>query len=161
MLKSINVVLFEPEIPQNTGNIARTCLAVGARLHLIKPLGFKVENKYFRRAGLDYWHKVDILYYEDINEFFVAHGDKNLAYMTKKTGQTYDNIDFTGDLYLIFGKETIGLPEDILKENLNKCFRIPMKKETRSLNLATTVAIVVYEALRQNNFSGLKIKGLF
>ena len=161
MLNCINVVLVEPEIPQNTGNIARTCLAVGAKLHLIKPLGFKIENKYFRRAGLDYWHKVDIFYYDDINEFFETHGHKNLAFITKKSDQTYDNIMFSGDLYLVFGKETIGLPEDILKKNQKNCYRIPMKEETRSLNLATTVAIVAYEALRQNNFSGLRLKSNF
>jgi tRNA (cytidine/uridine-2'-O-)-methyltransferase len=156
---SLNIVLFQPEIPQNTGNIARTCAAVGAKLHLIKPLGFSMRNRYLKRAGLDYWHLVDIFYYEDLTDFFGKNKGKNLNFITKKASKSYDRIDFTGEIFLIFGKETAGLPENILKENWNKCFRIPMKEEARSLNLSNAVAILAYEACRQKGFDKLKLRG--
>ena len=154
-----NVVLFEPEIPQNTGNIVRTCAAVGARLHLIKPLGFSVKNKYLKRAGLDYWHMVEIKYYEDIYEFIVMHPGGNFVFLTKKASQTYDKADFSSDVFFIFGKETTGLPENILEEYWERCYRIPMKADARSLNISNAVAIVVYEASKQNGFIGLKVQG--
>jgi tRNA (cytidine/uridine-2'-O-)-methyltransferase len=156
---SLNIVLFQPEIPQNTGNIARTCAAVGAKLHLIKPLGFSMRNRYLKRAGLDYWHLVDIFYYEDLTDFFGKNKGKNLNFITKKASKSYDRIDFTGEIFLIFGKETAGLPENILKENWNKCFRIPMKEEARSLNLSNAVAILAYEACRQKGFDKLQLRG--
>ena len=154
-LKSIHVVLYQPEIPQNTGNIARTCAAAGAGLHLIKPLGFSTEDRYLKRAGLDYWNLVDVFEYEDFREFKSKNPQGNFAYLTKKATVTYDRIDFRGDLFLIFGSETKGLPEEILAENKKRCFRIPLRPEARSLNLSNAAAIVVYEALRQNLFGNL------
>jgi len=156
---NLNVVLFQPEIPQNTGNIARTCGAVGAKLHLIKPLGFSVRDRHLKRAGLDYWHLIEIVYYESLEEFLERHIDKNLNFITKKAPRTYDHIDFSGDVFLIFGKETAGLPEVILRKNRNRCYRIPMKEDARSLNLSNAVAIVVYEACRQKGFATLRLDG--
>ena len=156
----INVVLFEPEIPQNTGNIVRTCAAVGARLHLIKPLGFSVEDRYLKRAGLDYWNLVEIKYYDSIFEVFESNPGGNFNLLTKTARRTYEKIDYTGDIFLVFGKETAGLPEKILKTYAQKCFRIPMVKDARSLNLSNAAAIVVYEAIRQNGFVGLRKQGI-
>ncbi len=156
---NLNVVLFQPEIPQNTGNIARTCGAVGAKLHLIKPLGFSVRDRHLKRAGLDYWHLIEIIYYECLEEFLEKNEGKNLNFISKKASQTYDQIDFFGDVFLIFGKETAGLPEAILTENRKKCYRIPMKENARSLNLSNAVAIVVYEACRQKGFLTLQLDG--
>jgi tRNA (cytidine/uridine-2'-O-)-methyltransferase len=155
----LNVVLFEPEIPQNTGNIVRTCGAVGAKLHLIKPLGFSVRDRHLKRAGLDYWHLVEIIYYKNMEEFLRKHQDKNLNFITKKAEKTYDTINFSDEVFLVFGKETAGLPEKIINNNREQCFRIPMKEETRSLNLSNAVAIIVYEACRQNGFQELKLRG--
>jgi tRNA (cytidine/uridine-2'-O-)-methyltransferase len=155
----LNVVLFQPEIPQNTGNIARTCGAAGAKLHLIKPLGFSVRDRYLKRAGLDYWHLTEIVYYESLEEFLERNKHKNLNFITKRASQTYDRIDFSGEIFLIFGKETAGLPEMTLKTNRERCYRIPMKKDARSLNLSNAVAIVVYEACRQKGFSTLRLDG--
>ena len=155
----LNVVLFQPEIPQNTGNIARTCGAVGAKLHLIKPLGFSVRDRHLKRAGLDYWHLIEIVTYQSLQEFLEKHKDENLIFITKKASQTYDQIDFSGEVFLIFGKETAGLPEPILQKNRHKCFRIPMIKDARSLNLSNAVAIVVYEACRQRGFATLRLDG--
>lgn len=155
---SLNVVLYEPEIPQNTGNIARTCAAVGAGLHLIKPLGFSMKDKYLKRAGLDYWPLVEITAYEDISEFFLRNIERNINFITKKAEKAYDEIDFFGHVFLMFGKETEGLPESILSEHKDKCYRIPMLPQARSLNLSNAVAVVAYEALKQNGFAGLKMK---
>ncbi|UCC40552.1 MAG: tRNA (uridine(34)/cytosine(34)/5-carboxymethylaminomethyluridine(34)-2'-O)-methyltransferase TrmL [Candidatus Aminicenantes bacterium] len=155
---NLNVVLFEPEIPQNTGNIVRTCAAVGARLHLIKPLGFSVRDRYLKRAGLDYWQMVEIEYYDNISEFINKNIGGNFIFITKKASQPYDKIDFSGNVFLVFGKETAGLPENILNEFWDRCYRIPMKSDARSLNISNAVAIVVYEALKQNGFSGLKLQ---
>ncbi len=155
----LNVVLYQPEIPQNTGNIARTCASVGAKLHLIKPLGFSVRDRYLKRAGLDYWHMVEISYHDDLSDFAERKKGKNLIFITKKASKTYDQIEFKGEIFLIFGKETAGLPEDILKEYWNTCYRIPMKEDARSLNLSNAVAIVVYEACRQNGFDKLQLLG--
>jgi tRNA (cytidine/uridine-2'-O-)-methyltransferase len=155
---SLNVVLYEPEIPQNTGNIARTCAAVGAGLHLIKPLGFSMKDKYLKRAGLDYWPLVEITAYEDISEFFLRNIERNINFITKKAEKAYNEIDFSGHVFLMFGKETEGLPESILSEHKDKCYRIPMLPQARSLNLSNAVAVVAYEALKQNGFAGLKMK---
>jgi tRNA (cytidine/uridine-2'-O-)-methyltransferase len=155
----LNVVLFEPEIPQNTGNIARSCAAVGARLHLIEPLGFSVSDRRLKRAGLDYWHLVDIMYYEGFPAFLSRARQGNLVFITKTASRTYDTVDFSGDVYLIFGKETTGLPPDILRAHHDRCVRIPMRAEARSLNLSNAVAIVLYEACRQNDFGRLKLNG--
>ena len=157
----INVVLIEPEIPQNTGNIARTCAAVGAGLHLIEPLGFKIDDAKLKRAGLDYWHHLDISYYRNTGEFFKRNKTQNLYFFTTKAKKIYSEIKYGADPYLIFGKETAGIPEDILKQNLGFCVRIPMKDTLRSLNLSNAVAVGVYEALRQNDFEGLKLSGIF
>jgi tRNA (cytidine/uridine-2'-O-)-methyltransferase len=156
---NLNIVLYQPKIPQNTGNIARTCAAVGAKLHLIRPLGFSVRDRHLKRAGLDYWHMVDIAYYETIDDFFEKYRDKNLSFITKKASRTYDKIDFSEEVFLIFGKETSGLPGELLQKNRERCFRIPMKADARSLNLSNAVAILVYEACRQNGFETLKLSG--
>ena len=156
---NLNVVLYQPKIPQNTGNIARTCAAVGAKLHLIKPLGFSVRDKHLKRAGLDYWHMVEIYYYDSMADFMAQNKGKNLNFITKKASKAYDKIDFSGNVFLIFGKETSGLPEELLKKNWEHCYRIPMKPEARSLNLSNAVAIVVYEACREKGFESLKLVG--
>ena len=155
----INIVLHEPEIPQNTGNIARICIATGAKLRLIKPLGFSVDDKHLKRAGLDYWKKVDVTYYENLDEFLKTCSPENLYLFTKKASQSYDEIKFSGDVYLVFGKETYGLHEEILERFKEKCYRIPMRRDARSLNLANAVAVIVYEALRQNDYPSLELKG--
>ena len=152
-----NIVLHEPEIPQNTGNIARTCSVTGARLHIIKPMGFEIDDKKLKRAGLDYWHLLDITYYENFADFFEKNNGKGTMYFcTTKSPHNYCDAKFRDGDYLIFGKETKGLPEALLKENTETCVRIPMREETRSLNLSNSVAIVLYEALRQTGFEGLK-----
>jgi tRNA (cytidine/uridine-2'-O-)-methyltransferase len=155
----INIVLHEPEIPQNTGNIARICTATGARLHLIKPLGFSVDDKHLKRAGLDYWERMDITYYDNFEEFVKTNSVKNIYLFTKKASQSYAEISFSGDVYLIFGKETYGLHEEILETFKERCYRIPMRRDARSLNLANAVAVVVFEALRQNGYPNLELKG--
>jgi len=157
-LSRINVVLLEPEIPQNTGNISRTCAATGATLHLIRPFGFEISDRTLKRAGLDYWKYLDVRYYDNIEEFY----EKNVGafwYFTTKADKKYTDVCYTGDVYLIFGKETKGLPEELLKANRESCVRIPMLDEIRSLNLSNAAAIAVYEALRQNNFDGFKTEG--
>ena len=157
----INVVLIEPEIPQNTGNIARTCAAVGARLHLVEPLGFKIDDAKLKRAGLDYWHHLDISYYKNTEDFFEKNQNRNLYFFTTKAAAIYSEMKYKEDPYLIFGKETSGIPEPILLQNLDFCVRIPMKDALRSLNLSNAVAVGVYEALRQGSFDGLKFEGKF
>lgn len=158
---ALNIVLVEPEIPQNTGNIARTCAVTGSRLHLVRPLGFSTSDKYLRRAGLDYWDKLDISYYDNLDDFFDKNKGARFFYATTKAVQSYDQPGYKIDDYFLFGKETAGLPEKLLKENLDKCIRIPMKNELRSLNLSNSVSIIIYEALRQNNFINLNKKGIF
>lgn len=157
----INIVLIEPEIPQNTGNIARTCAAVGASLHLIEPMGFKIDDAKLKRAGLDYWHYLDITYYKDKCDFFERNKNQNLYFFTTKAIKLYSEMKYGENPFLIFGKETAGIPEDILKRNLDYCVRIPMKDNLRSLNLSNAVAVGVYEALRQSGFEGLKFEGKF
>jgi tRNA (cytidine/uridine-2'-O-)-methyltransferase len=156
---NLNVVLYQPKIPQNTGNIARTCAAVGAKLHLIRPLGFSVRDRHLKRAGLDYWPMVEIDYHDQMDDFFEKHKEKNFNFITKKASKTYDKIDFSGEVFLIFGKETFGLPEELLKKNRERCFRIPMRTGARSLNLSNAVAIIIYEACRQTGFPSLLLDG--
>ena len=151
----VNIVLVEPEIPHNTGAIARTCAATGARLHLIKPLGFDISDKAVKRCGLDYWHLVDISVYENLEEYFLKNGDNNLYLATTKAPRSYHQADMTGDVTIMFGKETAGLPEDLRERYRDRCIRIPMISDARSLNLSNSAAILVYEALRQQGFPGL------
>ena len=159
----LNVVLVEPEIPQNCGNIARTCAATGARLHLIRPLGFDISEKAVRRAGLDYWHLVEVFDYEDLEDFFRRNDVRQMWCLSTKAPRCYTEAEFEDGCYLFFGKETRGLPESFLEEHREKCVRIPMRAEARSLNLSNSVAITVFEALRQQGFGGLldhgKMKG--
>ena len=159
----LNVVLVEPEIPQNCGNIARTCAATGARLHLIRPLGFDISEKAVRRAGLDYWHLVQVTDYEDLEDFFRRNDVRQMWCLSTKAPRCYTEAEFEDGCYLFFGKETKGLPESFLEEHRDSCVRIPMRAEARSLNLSNSVAITVFEALRQQGFGGLldhgKMKG--
>ena len=155
----LNIVLVEPEIPQNCGNIARTCAATGSRLHLIHPLGFEISEKAVKRAGLDYWHLVDVREYENLADFFSKNDVQKMYCLSTKAPRCYTQADLTGDCYLFFGKETKGLPEDFLEQNRESCVRIPMRAEARSLNLSNSVAIAVYEALRQQDFPDLQDYG--
>ena len=150
--------MVEPEIPQNTGNVARTCAATGARLHLVGPMGFKIDDKKLKRAGLDYWQYLDISYYESIEEFF-AKNDGAFFYFTTKGRKAHSEVSYPDNCYLIFGKETKGLPEELLIKNPESCVRIPMQGEIRSLNLSNSAAIGVYEVLRQWDFPELLLKG--
>lgn len=151
----LDIVLVEPEIPHNTGAVARTCAATGARLHLIKPLGFDISDRAVKRCGLDYWYLVDISVYENIDEYFTRHGDRNIYLATTKAPRAYSEADMTGDVAILFGKETAGLPEALREKYRDRCIRIPMISEARSLNLSNSVAILAYEALRQQGFPGL------
>ncbi len=151
----IDIILVEPEIPSNTGNISRTCAVTGARLHLIEPLGFDISDKALKRAGLDYWQFLDVRVYKNLDEFFEINGDENLWLATTKAPKSYDGVDLTGDVKLMFGKETAGLPEYLRERYRERCIRIPMKDTLRSLNLSNSVAIICYEALRQQGFPGL------
>ena len=155
----LDIVLVEPEIPHNTGAIARTCAATGARLHLVKPLGFDISDKMVKRCGLDYWHLVDINVYENIDDYFLKRGDSNLFLATTKAPKMYAEVDFTQDCTLMFGKETAGLPKWLREKYYDRCIRIPMIDEARSLNLSNSVAILAYEALKQQGFPGLKNTG--
>lgn len=158
-MKDINIVLVEPEIPQNTGNIARTCAATGASLHLVKPLGFEIDDRKLKRAGLDYWDKLDITYYDNLDDFFIKNPDINFYCYTTKARQVYSDIVYPKRVFLMFGKETRGLPEELLVANPSRCVRIPMRDTLRSLNLSNSAAIAVYEVLRQRNFEGLRPDG--
>ncbi len=151
----MNIVLVEPEIPANTGNIARTCAVTGAHLHLVEPLGFSTADKYLKRAGLDYWHLVQMNYYRNFAHCKESHPQGRFFYMTKKAQKRYDQVQYQAGDFLVFGKETQGLPEDILAANPEHCLRVPMILGARSLNLANSVAVVLYEALRQQNFPHL------
>ena len=152
----LNIVLVEPEIPQNCGNIARTCAATGARLHLIRPLGFDISEKAVKRAGLDYWHMVEVFDYENLEDFFSKNDVKQMWCLSTKAPQSYTEAKFEDGCYLFFGKETKGLPEDFLEQHRSECIRLPMRDVARSLNLSNSVAIAVYEALRQLDFPGLQ-----
>ena len=155
----LNIVLVEPEIPMNTGNIARTCAATRSRLHLIKPLGFDISDKAVKRAGLDYWHMMDISVYESLDDFFEQHPAQDRWLATTKAPRSYHEADFRDECWLFFGKETAGLPRNFREENYHRCIRIPMREDARSLNLSNAVAITVFEALRQLSFPGLKEYG--
>ena len=160
-MKSINIVLHCPEIPQNTGNISRTCAVTGAALHLIKPLGFEVTDARLKRAGLDYWKHLDITYYENYEDFLAKNPQAlgNLFFFTTKAPRAYAEISYPENTYIMFGKETRGLPEELLYKNREFCVRIPMRDTLRSLNLSNSVAIAVYEILRQDGFDGLREDG--
>ena len=152
----LNIVLVEPEIPQNCGNIARTCAATGSRLHLIRPLGFDISEKAVRRAGLDYWHLVDVRVYDNLEDFFSKNTVAQMWCLSTKAPRCYSQAQFSDECFLFFGKETKGLPEDFLEAHRESCIRLPMREEARSLNLSNAVAITVYEALRQLSFPGLQ-----
>ena len=157
-MPTLNIVLVEPEIPQNTGNISRTCAATGARLHIVEPMGFKIDDKKLKRAGLDYWHLLDITYYKDLDDFY-ARNQGPFFYFSTKAKHIHSDVAYPDGAYLVFGKETKGLPEDLLHQNPDRCVRLPMREGLRSLNLSNSVAIAVYEILRQGNFEDLKIAG--
>ena len=154
----LNIVLVEPQIPQNTGNIARTCAVTGAKLHIVKPMGFTVDDKKLKRAGLDYWHYLDITYYENLDDFF-SKNDGEFFYFTTKGQHRYSDVEYKDNSYLIFGREDAGLPEELLVKNPDTCVRIPMRSDIRSLNLSNSVAIGVYEVLRQWDFPELQNSG--
>ncbi len=154
-----NIVLVEPEIPQNAGNIARSCAATGTRLHMVRPLGFEVTDKYLKRAGLDYWHLVEIFYYDSFDELRAKNPDGRFFFFTTKGRHRHSDVQFKDGDFLVFGKETKGLPEELLIQNEPTCLRIPMQGEARSLNLSNSVAIALYEALRQTDYNGLKEEG--
>lgn len=158
-MKNINIVLLEPEIPQNTGNIARTCAAVGAALHLIRPLGFDIDDRKLKRAGLDYWYALDITYYDNINDFNTRNPESHIYYFSTKSQNNYTDVIYPEKVFLMFGKETAGLPEELLCRNRENSVRIPMLGGLRSLNLSNSAAIAVYEVLRQREFSGLREAG--
>ncbi|MBR5235809.1 MAG: tRNA (uridine(34)/cytosine(34)/5-carboxymethylaminomethyluridine(34)-2'-O)-methyltransferase TrmL [Clostridia bacterium] len=155
---AMNIVLVEPEIPQNTGNIARTCRATGSVLHIVKPMGFTIDDKKLKRAGLDYWHELDIRYYENLEDFF-EKCKGNFYFCSTKAKIRHSDANYKDGDYLVFGKETKGLPEDLLHARYDECVRIPMLPDIRSLNLSNAVAIVLYEALRQQNFGNLETQG--
>lgn len=155
----MNIVLLEPEIPANTGNIGRTCVATGTKLHLIKPLGFSLEDKYLKRSGLDYWNKLEVFYYENFNDFLEKNNNPPIFMGTTKAKKTYTEVSYDENSFIMFGKESKGIPEEILLDYRETCIRIPMLSDYRSLNLSNAVAIILYEALRQNNFGGLLKEG--
>lgn len=155
----LNIVLLEPEMPANTGNIGRTCVAANARLHLIEPLGFHINDKMLKRAGLDYWSLLDVTVYDNYRDFLEKNPGAKVYMATTKAPKTYSDIRFEPDCFIMFGKESAGIPENILLENQENCMRIPMTGEIRSLNLSNSVAIVLYEALRQNHFENMNLQG--
>ena len=156
---ALNIVLFEPEIPANTGNIGRTCVATGTRLHLIEPLGFRLNEKSIKRAGMDYWEHLDVTRYMNFEEFLEKNPDAKIYMATTKGQHVYTEVNYEPDCYIMFGKESAGIPEEILIQHPDNCIRIPMLSEIRSLNLSNSVAVVLYEALRQNNFESMKLEG--
>ncbi|MBQ4105142.1 MAG: tRNA (uridine(34)/cytosine(34)/5-carboxymethylaminomethyluridine(34)-2'-O)-methyltransferase TrmL [Clostridia bacterium] len=158
-MPELNIVLIEPEIPQNTGNIARTCAATGARLHLVRPMGFEVDDRKLKRAGLDYWYLLDITYYDNIDDFFKKNPEGEFFFFSTKAQKKYTDINYPDKAYLVFGKETRGLPEWLLMKNKESTVRIPMLSDARSLNLSNSVAIAVYETLRQWDFPQLLSQG--
>ncbi len=157
-MATLNIVLVEPQIPQNTGNIARTCAATGARLHLVKPMGFSVDDKKLHRAGLDYWHLLDISYYENLEDFF-AKNPGPFYFFTTKGRRIHSQVTYPDNSYLVFGREDAGLPEELLYQHPDWCVRLPMITQARSLNLSNTVAVAIYEALRQWGYPALESKG--
>lgn len=158
-MANLNIVLFEPEIPANTGNIGRTCVATGTRLHLIEPLGFKLNEKSIKRAGMDYWENLDVTTYVNYEEFLEKNPDAKIYMATTKAKQVYTEVNYEPDCFIMFGKESAGIPEEILVDNKERAIRIPMIGDIRSLNLSNSAAIVLYEALRQNNFDHMQLEG--
>lgn len=156
---SLNIVLHEPEIHSNTGNIGRTCVATGTSLHLIKPLGFSLDDKHLRRAGMDYWKELDLHVYESYEEFLLKNPGAKIYYATTKAHKCYTDVEYPSDCFIMFGKESAGIPEEILVDNEETCVRIPMLGDTRSLNLSNSAAIMVYEYLRQHDFAGMRTEG--
>lgn len=156
---AVNIVLYEPEIPANTGNIGRTCVATGSRLHLIEPLGFRLDEKSLKRAGMDYWKELDVTTYINFEEFLEKNPGAKIYMATTKAPQIYTDVSYEPDCYIMFGKESAGIPEEILVENQKAAIRIPMIGEIRSLNLSNSVAVVLYEALRQNQFADMRLEG--
>ncbi len=155
----MNIVLLEPEIPYNTGNIGRTCVATGSKLHLIRPLGFVLDSKLIKKAGLDYWDKLDLSIYDDFNDFLEKNSSPKIFMASTKAKKRYDEVAYDEDAYIMFGKESGGIPENILLDYKDTVVRIPMDKDARSLNLSNSVSIILYEALRQNFFTGLELEG--
>lgn len=155
----MNIVLLEPEIPLNTGNIGRTCVITGTSLHLIKPLGFNIDDKSVKRAGLDYWNELDLHIYENYDHFLNQNQNALIFMATTKSKKVYTDVKYDEDCFIMFGKESAGIPEEILLKNKENCIRIPMLENYRSLNLGNSAAIILYEALRQNNFSGFRLEG--
>lgn len=155
----MNIILFEPEIPANTGNIGRTCVAAGVKLHLIKPLGFRLDEKAIKRAGMDYWNELDVKTYINFEDFLEKNPQAKIYMATTKARTVYTEVSYEPDCYIMFGKESAGIPEEILVKYEETCIRIPMKDEIRSLNLSNSAAIVLYEALRQNAFAGMQMEG--
>lgn len=158
-MHNLNIVLVEPRIPQNTGNISRTCAVTGARLHLVRPLGFETTDKYLKHAGLDYWDKLDITYYDGLDDFFEKNKGGNFFYFTTKGRNVHSDTEYPDNSYLVFGREDKGLPEELLYNNPDNCVRIPMRNELRSLNLSNSVAVAVYEVLRQWEYPDLSREG--
>ena len=152
----INIVLYSPEIPQNTGNISRTCAVTGARLHIIKPMGFEISDRTLKRAGLDYWDKLDVTYYENYEDFLGQNRNAELYFFSAHGKNSYADIEYPDNAFLIFGRESVGLTKELVEANIDRSVRIPMRKTLRCLNLSNSVAIAVYEVLRQNGFSGLE-----
>ncbi len=159
MIKNLNIVLVEPQIPQNTGNISRTCAVTGARLHLVRPFGFEITDKHLKRAGLDYWNELDITYYDSIADFFAKNPDGKFFYFTTKGRNIHSDMTYPDNCYLVFGREDAGLPEELLHDNPDSCLRIPMRPKLRSLNLSNSVAIAAYEVLRQWDYPELATEG--
>jgi len=155
----LNIVLYQPEIPQNTGNIVRTCAALGCRLHLIRPLGYSLDSRYLKRAGLDYWDKADVAVYDDWWDFIGKNAIQRMFFLSTKGERNYSQVEYEPGDYIVFGKESYGLPETLLEDNYERCLRIPMREGIRSLNLSNSVAIVAFEAFRQQGFAGLKEEG--
>ena len=158
-MAKLNIVLYEPEIPANTGNIGRTCVATGTRLHLIEPLGFRLNEKQIKRAGMDYWKDLDVTTYIDFNDFMEKNPGAKIYMATTKAPKVYTEVSYEPDCYIMFGKESAGIPEEILVQHQEDCVRIPMVGDIRSLNLSNSVSIVLYEALRQNGFAGMNLEG--
>ena len=155
-MAKINIVLYSPEIPQNTGNISRTCAVVGAALHIIKPIGFEISDRTLKRAGLDYWDKLDVTYYDGYGDFLEKNRDVPIYYFSSHAECSYADVSYPEGVFLVFGRESVGLPEVLVRENAERALRIPMRKTLRCLNLSNSVAIAVYEVLRQWNFEGLE-----
>lgn len=152
----INIVLYSPEIPQNTGNISRTCAVTGARLHIIKPIGFEISDRTLKRAGLDYWDKLDVAYYENYEDFTRQNESAVLYFFSSHAERSYADVDYPENIFLVFGCESVGLPKELIEQNFDRSLRIPMRKTLRCLNLSNSVAIAVYEILRQRGFEGLE-----